>query len=263
MINKYNILKGILQNYLEFISTNKHIKFFSDSQEIYLWKSKGMSEEIIKNLPGSKDTFPLGLINSYPLSDIKLKRNCLINSNIAVFWKAIDLYISYALDTWSRDLDTDFTLGSCLFGAVKLTKNIDTDIYGYSGYGIGFDARSQFSWTESSWRKIVAVFGFHDSSSVHVGNKKKNILILGEGPTQGLNDTTKLTEAINFRQSRKRFVLSMHYNGSNSFLFLNAVKMCQFKAKDTEIKSYPLCLGNNSNDFTIDNIKKTLLKGSA
>ena len=98
---------------------------------------------------------------------------------------------------------------------------------------------------------------------MHVGNKKKNILILGEGPIQGLNDTTKLTEAINFRQSRKRFVLSMHYNGSNSFLFLNAVKMCQFKAKDTEIESYPLCLGNNSNDFTIDNIRKTLLKGSA
>ena len=120
MINKYSILKGVLQNYLEFISTNKHIKFFSDSQGIYLWKSKGMSEEIIKNPPGSEDTFALGLINSYPVSGIKLKSNCLINSNIAVFGKAINLYISYALDTWSR--------------AVKLTKNINTDIYGYSGY---------------------------------------------------------------------------------------------------------------------------------
>ena len=52
--------------------------------------------------------------------------------------------------------------------------------------GIGFNASSQLSWTEGSWRKIVAIFGLHDSSSVHVGNKKKNILILGEGPTQGL-----------------------------------------------------------------------------
>ena len=100
MINKHSILKGVLQNYLEFISTNKQIRFFNDSQGIYLWKSRGMSEEIIKNPPGSEDTFALGLINSYPLSDIKLKRSCLINSNIAVFGKAINLYISYALDTW-------------------------------------------------------------------------------------------------------------------------------------------------------------------
>ena len=56
----------------------------------------------------------------------------------------VNLYISYELDTWSRDLNTDFTLGNCLFGAVKLTKNDDPDKYGHIGYGIGFDARSQF-----------------------------------------------------------------------------------------------------------------------
>ena len=49
------------------------------------------------------------------------------------------------LDTWSGDLNTDFTLGDCMFGAVKLTKNADPDKYGYSGYGIGFDASSHYS----------------------------------------------------------------------------------------------------------------------
>ena len=53
------------------------------------------------------------------------------------------LFILYEPDTWKRGLNTDFILGSCLFGAVKLTKNVDLDKYGYSGNGIGFDAGLQ------------------------------------------------------------------------------------------------------------------------
>ena len=62
------------------------------------------------------------------------------------------------------------------------------------------------------------------SSSVHIDNKKKDISILGEGPSQGLDDTTlteKVKYPINFTQLRKRFVLSLHYNGSNSFYYKN------------------------------------------
>ena len=102
------------------------------------------------------------------------------------------------------------------------------------------------------------------SSSVHVDNKRKDILILREGPTQGLDDTTLTAKAkylINFTQSGKRFVLSPHYNGSNSFLFVNATKLYEFKAKNSEIKDYALFLGNISKDFTINNMKKTGLKG--
>ena len=87
------------------------------------------------------------------------------------------------------------------------------------------------------------------SSSVHVDNTGNNILILGEGPTQGLDDTTLTAEGkypINFTQSEKRFVLSLHYNRSNSFFFVNATKAYQFKAKNSEIKDYALCLGNAS-----------------
>ena len=97
------------------------------------------------------------------------------------------------------------------------------------------------------------------SSSAHIDNKNKDILILGEGPTQELDDATLTAEAkypINFTQPRKRFVLSLHYNGSNSFLFVNATKIYQFKSKDPEIKDYTLCLGNISKDFTVSNMKK-------
>ena len=84
--------------------------------------------------------------------------------------------------------------------------------------------------------KNVITFGPDMSSSLHIDNNNNDILILGEGPTQGLNDTTLTTEAkypINFTQPRKRFVLSLHYNGSNSFLFVIATKTYQFKAKDS------------------------------
>ena len=86
------------------------------------------------------------------------------------------------------------------------------------------------------------------------------ILIRGEGPTQGLDDNTLTAEAkgpINFTKPSKRFVLSLHYNGSNGFLFVNATKIYQFKAKDFKIKDYALCLGNISKDFAINNMKNS------
>ena len=103
------------------------------------------------------------------------------------------------------------------------------------------------------------------SSSVHIDTKNKDILILGEGPTQGLDDTTLMGEAkypIDFTQSNIRFVLSLlHYNGSGNFLFVDATKIYQFRARDSEIKPYPLCFGNISKGFTIDNMNLTGLKG--
>ena len=97
------------------------------------------------------------------------------------------------------------------------------------------------------------------SSSVHADNNGKDILILCKGPTHALNDTTLTAEGkypINFTQSGKRFVLSLHYNRSNSFLFVNATKVYQFKAKDSEIKVYSLFLANVLKDFTISYMKK-------
>ena len=89
------------------------------------------------------------------------------------------------------------------------------------------------------------------SSFVHVDNKRKDILILSERLTQGLNDTTLTAEVkypLNFTQSGKRFALRLHYEGSNSFLFVNVTKVYHFKAKNSEIKDYTLCLGNISKD---------------
>ena len=114
-----------------------------------------------------------------------------------------------------------------------------------------------------AWEKNVIIYGADMSSFVHIDNKNKGVLILGDGPTQELDDTTLTAEAkynINFTQWRKRFVLSLHHNGSNSVLSVNATKIYQFRAKDSEIKDYKLCLGNISKDFTINNLKKNKIK---
>ena len=78
----------------------------------------------------------------------------------------INLFILYELDTRSRDLNSDFTLKDCLFGGVKLSKNGDPDKYVYSGYGIGFDLRSEFSLSDGSVSKNVIIFGVDIRSSV-------------------------------------------------------------------------------------------------
>ena len=53
----------------------------------------------------------------------------------------------------------------------------------------------------------------------------------------------------------------MHYNGANSYLFVNGTEIIKFRAKDSEIAAYPLCLGNISKGWSVDNMKKTELKG--
>ena len=63
--------------------------------------------------------------------------------------------IGYALDSWPRDLESDFILKNSLFGGVKLSKNIDPDIYSCSGYGIGFYTRIGFSLPDGSVGKML------------------------------------------------------------------------------------------------------------
>ena len=67
--------------------------------------------------------------------------------------------------------------------------------------------------------------------------------------------------SINFTENNKRFVWSLHYNGANSYLFVNATEIHKFKAKYSEIAATSLCLGSISKDFSVDNMKKTGLNG--
>ena len=120
----------------------------------------------------------------------------------------MDIYIVYELGASSSHSD-DRTLKKSLFGAVRLTKNTDIDKYGYSGYGIGFDRKSSFSFPGGGFGQNVIIFGVDMSSSSHVDNKKKDILILGKGPTQGLKHTLAAEKmySINFTVKTNKLCL--------------------------------------------------------
>ena len=92
------------------------------------------------------------------------------------------------------------------------------------------------------------------SSSAHIDNKKKDILVLGKGPTQGLEHTLSAEKmySINFTVVRKIFCLSLHYNRANIYLFFNGTEIHKFKAKYSEIVVDPICLRNISKDWSVD-----------
>ena len=104
--------------------------------------------------------------------------HCSINNNISIYRKVINKYISYILNQWPRDTSTYFTLASCLFQPVKLTKNIDLDKCKYSSNSIWFLFRI-FIYRWKHGENII--FGADMSSSVHIDNRNKDILVLGAG----------------------------------------------------------------------------------
>ena len=92
------------------------------------------------------------------------------------------------------------------------------------------------------------------SSSAKIGNRKKDILIIGNVPIQGLEHTMSAEKmySIIFTEHDKEFCLSLHYNIANSHLFVNGTEIHKFKAKDSEIVATPFCLGNVSKDWSVD-----------
>ena len=114
---------------------------------------------------------------------LKLNGSCLKQDKITFYHRiVVNIYIVYELCASSSN-PNDPTLKDCLFGAVTLTKNADIDKYGYSGYGIGFDRRSSFSFPGDGFGQNIIIFGVDMCSSVRIDNNKKDILILGKGPT--------------------------------------------------------------------------------
>ena len=138
-----------------------------------------------------------------------------------------------------------------------------TCLYSYSDYGIRFDSRGEYSLLDSNVGKKVIIFRIDMSSSEYIDDKIKDILILCKGPTQRLNHmlTAETQYSISFTRLGIKFCLSLHYNGSNSFLFVYATKMYQFKAKGSEIRNSPLCLGNILEVFSANDMKKKKKKG--
>ena len=141
----------------------------------------------------------------------------------------INIYSVYKIDPIASTRDDIFTVQNALFGAMEITKNADTSKYNYKGYGICFDEGGTFGHTKREGNfdhttnaRNVFIFGADMSFSVHATNRANNIYVMGETFVQGINDTTIYAEKKfykNFPDPGKKFILSLHYNGDNSYLF--------------------------------------------
>ena len=150
---------------------------------------------------------------------------------------------------------------------MEITKNTDTSKYNYKGYGICFDEGGTFSHriTEGGRThttlggKNVLIFGTDMSFSAHATNRANNIYVMGDGLIQGINDTTIYVEKNyyrNFTDPGKKYVLSLHYNGDNSYLFVNGRQELKFKAKNDQLVKEKLCIGNLSDQWTTSESEK-------
>ena len=122
-----------------------------------------------------------------------------------------------------------------------MTKHVDIDQCKYYGYGIGFDRKGEFSIGNGFGRNCI-ILEANMSSSAYANNKTKNMLVLGKDFVQGLGNTTIYAEKlymINFTENNKKFCLNLHYNGDNSYLFVNGTEIHKLKAKDSEIVTTP------------------------
>ena len=201
------------------------------------------------------------------------QNNVLTSSNDHVINKnVVNIYIVHKLDPLASTRDKCFTIQNALFGAVHITKNAtDNSKNNYKGYGICFDERSEFGYTitEGSFSHTTAarnvlIFGADMSFSVHATNRANHIYLMGTGLTQGINDTTIHAEKNfyrNFTDFGKKFMLSLHYNGDDSYLFVNGRQELKFKAKTDQLVKEKLCIGNLSDQWTTNESEKTGLYG--
>ena len=209
-----------------------------------------MSDERINSIKTTNHNISPNLDYYGTKTRVEFNGGCLKQDKVTFnHGKVVNIYIVYEISK-SINISDYPTLENWLFGAVSLTKNADIDKYKYSGYGIGFDRHGFFSHPSGGTGRNVIIFGVDMSSSTKIDNREKYIFILGKGPQQGLEHTLSAEKmySINFTENNKKFCLSLHYNGANSYLFVNGIEIYKFKAKDSEIVATPLCLGNISKD---------------
>ena len=129
-----------------------------------------------------------------------------------------------------------------MFGATSIIKNSDKEKYVYSGYGIAFDGKGEWSFNNDIVRNVVN-FGLDNSSSSHADNLKNNFLVLGEGDTFGINGSfgaTRKKFIINFSKANAKLCLSLHYNADNSYLFANGKKLLSLNLIKCQISNTTL-----------------------
>ena len=208
-IGKSHFEEDGAQNYLVFQPIKKYFKIIANSKFISSWQSKGLSDKTIKP-PATCDNSLTPSIDYYrSKARVKINKGCLkqLYKIIYDYERIVNIYIVYELGA-SGSNDSDPTLKTFLFSAFTSTKNADAEKYGCSGYVTGFDRKSSFSFPGGGFGQNVLIFGVDMSSSANIDNKKKDISVLGKGPTQGIEHvlTAEKMYSVNFTVTNKNFL---------------------------------------------------------
>ena len=141
---------------------------------IFLWKSKGLSDEIIKTSAASDNSFALPLDNIGTKKRVKFNRSYLQRNKITFTQeKIVNIYIVYKIGFSTRGYNDYTVLKNSSFRAVKIVKTADINKYKYSEYGISIDRSWTFLFSTSEFGCNVIIFNVDMSSLVHADNKKK------------------------------------------------------------------------------------------
>ena len=160
-------------HYLVFQPLKRYFKI-SNSDYVLSLKSKGLSTESITPPTALHNFLNPSLNHLGTKVRVRFSGSCLKQSKISyAHEKVVNIYIVYEVNKKDNIIISNPTLENCLFGAATLTKHVNIDKYGYSGYGIGFDRRSSFSFPGGGYDQNVLIFGVDMSFSTHIDNKKK------------------------------------------------------------------------------------------
>ena len=179
------------QAYLIFQPIYRYFKTVINTNYILSWKSRGLSAESIKPPTTSDNSLNPELSYIYYNIRVRFTGSCLKQSKITyAHKKSVNIYTVYKLGASSSQIDD---------------------------YGIGFDRRGSFSFPGGGYGQNALIFEADMSSSPYIDNNKKDILVLGFGPTQGFEHTLTAAKmySVNFTVTKKTFCLSLHYNGAN------------------------------------------------
>ena len=242
--------------------------------------SHGILEWKPKNIYDPSNKYVLNSVKNIKLISPNIKNNgkglhVFFSDNyfqqdiIAIPNNVVNIYCVYELDPIDFSRNNEFAIQNALFGAIEVTKNANTSMYKYKGYGICFDESESFShvrkegnFNHTTLARNLIILGADMSFSKHAINKANNIYVMGKDYIQKIDDTRIYAEKMfyrNFTEPGKKFILSLHYNGDNSYLFVNGREEIKFKTKTAQIINKNLWLSNLSHDWTKDQSTKTSL----
>ena len=212
-------------------------------KSVLSWKSIGLSDEKLKSI--EDDNFP-ELLYDKEKTYLNFRNDVLAQEKITYAHDHIvNLYIIYSIPYITYKSNSD-TIGQCLFGAT------DYNNKKWPGYGVAFGKQHYLHKDSGKHDNNLIILGAELSDSNDEETKKNNILILDKGSVQINNTTIQAKSESNTNcKLPKKIILSVRYNGDDSYLFVNNIQQYKFKAKNSEIKTRKLCLGGFSNDSSL------------